>query len=397
MNNSIFKLENVIQNYAWGSQTAITELFGIDNPEQVPQAEIWMGTHPNGCSKLAHTGMLLSDFIQSDPANVLGDYTVERFGDLPFLFKVLSAEKPLSIQVHPSREKAIEGYQKENLQGLQLTDSSRNYKDDNHKPELVYALTFYKAMNGFRTIEEIVSLFDQAKVETLRVDLEKLILQPTSTGLKAFFDVVMNLSAERKQRALAELLQAVDQPAKTAKAREAFELIKEFRQDYRDDIGLFSPLLLNIVELEPGEAMFLHAETPHAYVKGTGLEIMANSDNVLRAGLTPKHMDIAELIANTNFISTDRDKLILKPFNIENKTAYPIPVEDFSFEIVNVETTERRQYVRSAEILFCIEGNCAIRHGSDVVTVAAGESVFVCHSTKVYEYFGEGRLARAFN
>ncbi|EIE1224345.1 mannose-6-phosphate isomerase, class I [Vibrio vulnificus] len=397
MNNSIFKLENVIQNYVWGSQTAITELFGIDNPEQVPQAEIWMGTHPNGCSKLAHTGMLLSDFIQSDPANVLGDYTVERFGDLPFLFKVLSAEKPLSIQVHPSREKAIEGYQKENLQGLQLTDSSRNYKDDNHKPELVYALTFYKAMNGFRTIEEIVSLFDQAKVETLRVDLEKLILQPTSTGLKAFFDVVMNLSAERKQRALAELLQAVDQPAKTAKAREAFELIKEFRQDYRDDIGLFSPLLLNIVELEPGEAMFLHAETPHAYVKGTGLEIMANSDNVLRAGLTPKHMDIAELIANTNFISTDRDKLILKPFNIENKTAYPIPVEDFSFEIVNVETTERQQYVRSAEILFCIEGNCAIRHGSDVVTVAAGESVFVCNSTKVYEYFGEGRLARAFN
>ncbi|EIY8040279.1 mannose-6-phosphate isomerase, class I [Vibrio vulnificus] len=397
MNNSIFKLENVIQNYVWGSQTAITELFGIDNPEQVPQAEIWMGTHPNGCSKLAHTGMLLSDFIQSDPANVLGDYTVERFGDLPFLFKVLSAEKPLSIQVHPSREKAIEGYQKENLQGLQLTDSSRNYKDDNHKPELVYALTFYKAMNGFRTIEEIVSLFDQAKVETLRLDLEKLILQPTSTGLKAFFDVVMNLSAERKQRALAELLQAVDQPAKTAKAREAFELIKEFRQDYRDDIGLFSPLLLNIVELEPGEAMFLHAETPHAYVKGTGLEIMANSDNVLRAGLTPKHMDIAELIANTNFISTDRDKLILKPFNIENKTAYPIPVEDFSFEIVNVETTERQQYVRSAEILFCIEGNCAIRHGSDVVTVAAGESVFVCHSTKVYEYFGEGRLARAFN
>ncbi|EGQ7755849.1 mannose-6-phosphate isomerase, class I [Vibrio vulnificus] len=397
MNNSIFKLENVIQNYVWGSQTAITELFGIDNPEQVPQAEIWMGTHPNGCSKLAHTGMLLSDFIQSDPANVLGDYTVERFGDLPFLFKVLSAEKPLSIQVHPSREKAIEGYQKENLQGLQLTDSSRNYKDDNHKPELVYALTFYKAMNGFRTIEEIVSLFDQAKVETLRVDLEKLILQPTSTGLKAFFDVVMNLSAERKQRALAELLQAVDQPAKTAKAREAFELIKEFRQDYRDDIGLFSPLLLNIVELEPGEAMFLHAETPHAYVKGTGLEIMANSDNVLRAGLTPKHMDIAELISNTNFISTDRDKLILKPFNIENKTAYPIPVEDFSFEIVNVETTERRQYVRSAEILFCIEGNCAIRHGSDVITIAAGESVFVCNSTKVYEYFGEGRLARAFN
>ncbi|EJA3101474.1 mannose-6-phosphate isomerase, class I [Vibrio vulnificus] len=397
MNNSIFKLENVIQNYVWGSQTAITELFGIDNPEQVPQAEIWMGTHPNGCSKLAHTGMLLSDFIQSDPANVLGDYTVERFGDLPFLFKVLSAEKPLSIQVHPSREKAIEGYQKENLQGLQLTDSSRNYKDDNHKPELVYALTFYKAMNGFRTIEEIVSLFDQAKVETLRLDLEKLILQPTSTGLKAFFDVVMNLSAERKQRALAELLQAVDQPAKTAKAREAFELIKEFRQDYRDDIGLFSPLLLNIVELEPGEAMFLHAETPHAYVKGTGLEIMANSDNVLRAGLTPKHMDIAELIANTNFISTDRDKLILKPFNIENKTAYPIPVEDFSFEIVNVETTERQQYVRSAEILFCIEGNCAIRHGSDVITIAAGESVFVCNSTKVYEYFGEGRLARAFN
>lgn len=397
MSKAVFKLDNVIQNYIWGSQTAINELFGIGNPDNQPQAEIWMGAHPNGCSKVAESGMLLSDLIAQDPVGVLGDYTVERFGDLPYLFKVLAADKPLSVQVHPSRNKAIEGYQKENSQGIELAAGNRNYKDANHKPELVYALTFYKAMNGFRPIGDIVSLFNQAGVETLRSEIDALADRPSAKGLQAFFSVVMNLAGERKSAALAELHQAINRTAKTSMARDAFSLIAEFNQEYADDIGLFSPLMLNVVELEPGEAMFLHAETPHAYVKGTGLEIMANSDNVLRAGLTPKHMDVAELIDNTQFVSIDPQHIKLTPYQMENKIGYPIPVDDFGFEVLKAASVEQSQYVRGAEILFCVEGMVTIRGREELVTLKAGESVFVCSNAKVYHYQGAGTLARAFN
>lgn len=397
MSKAVFKLDNVIQNYIWGSQTAINELFGIGNPDNQPQAEIWMGAHPNGCSKVAESGMLLSDLIAQDPVGVLGDYTVERFGDLPYLFKVLAADKPLSVQVHPSRSKAIEGYLKENSQGIELAADNRNYKDANHKPELVYALTFYKAMNGFRPISDIVSLFNQAAIETLRSEIDALADRPSAKGLQVFFSVVMNLAGERKNTALAELHQAINNKAKTSMARDAFALIAEFNQEYADDIGLFSPLMLNVVELEPGEAMFLHAETPHAYVKGTGLEIMANSDNVLRAGLTPKHMDVAELIDNTEFVSIDPQHIKLTPYQMENKIGYPIPVDDFGFEVLKADSVSQSQYVRGAEILFCVEGMVMIRGREEVVTLKAGESVFVCSNAKVYQYQGAGTLARAFN
>lgn len=397
MAKALLKLDNVIQNYIWGSKTAIGELFGIANPTDQPQAEIWMGAHPNGCSRVAETGMLLSDLIAQDPHGVLGDYTVERFGELPYLFKVLSAEKPLSVQVHPCKAKAIEGFARENAQGIELGAGNRNYKDPNHKPELVYALTFYKAMNGFRPVVDIVSLFNQAGVETLRTEIDALHANPSSEALSAFFTVVMNLSGERKQQAIAELLATVNRAAKTARAREAFELIKEFSQEYADDIGLFSPLLLNVIELEPGEAMFLHAETPHAYVKGTGLEIMANSDNVLRAGLTPKYMDVAELIDNTLFHSIAPDDIKLAPYQSDNKLSYPIPVDDFGFDIMAVSAQTKSQYVRGAEIVMCIDGDVVLQSGDEEVRLIAGESAFICHHAKVYHYQGEGTLARAFN
>ncbi|MCF7364460.1 mannose-6-phosphate isomerase, class I [Vibrio sp. A1-b2] len=397
MDNSIFKLDNVVQHYPWGSSTALSELFGIDNPDHVPQAEIWMGSHPNGCSKILTSGKTLAELILEDPNQVLGNYTADRFGDLPFLFKVLAAEKPLSVQVHPSKKKAEEGFEKENSLGIALGASNRNFKDGNHKPELVYALTFYKAMNGFRPISDIVSLFNQAKIESLRNDIDTLQANQHEKGLKVFFSVVMNLSGERKQQALSELFRALADGAKTLKAREAFSLISEFKRDYDDDIGLFSPLLLNVIELEPGDAMFLHAETPHAYVRGVGLEIMANSDNVLRAGLTPKYMDVSELIENTKFIPTPSERIKLRPYQMENKLGYPIPVDDFGFEIINVDSTSRKQYVRSAEILFCIEGKVDITVLNTTVTLVAGESAFVSCNSRGYNYRGSGVLARAFN
>tara|TARA_R110001583_G_scaffold16561_22_gene68000 strand:- start:11571 stop:12764 length:1194 start_codon:yes stop_codon:yes gene_type:complete len=397
MKNVIFKLNNVIQDYPWGSKTEITELFSIANPNNQHQAEIWMGAHANGCSKVASSGELLSDVINADPTAILGEYTQHRFGKLPYLFKVLSAEKPLSIQVHPRLSRAREGFSRENEQGIPVNAPNRNYRDDNHKPELVYALTFYQAMNGFRPLQEIIALFEEAQIATLSAELEALKATPNEIGLQAFFTAVMNLQDEPKQSALAELQQSNTRRPKTAMAREAFTMIAAFRKEYADDIGLFAPLMLNVVELAPGEAMFLHAETPHAYVKGTGLEIMGNSDNVLRAGLTPKYIDVPELIANTRFNSIASQDIRLAPVKKGNKSGYPIPVDDFAFEIITSDGDKKEQFVRSAEILFCIKGEVSVISQNDNVVIKAGESLFVCHSAKSYKYQGDAVFARAFN
>ncbi|MCG9630018.1 mannose-6-phosphate isomerase, class I [Vibrio sp. Isolate30] len=394
---SLFKLDNVIQNYAWGSKDSINQLFGIVNPNQEPQAEIWMGAHPNGCSKVGGTGEALSNVIDENKVDVLGGYTAARFGELPFLFKVLAAETPLSIQVHPNKRKSEMGYERENALGIPLNASNRNYKDPNHKPELVYALTFYKAMNGFRPIEDIISLFEEANIPSLAIELNVLKANADSDALKAFFTAIMSLEGEKKEAALNELEAAHQRSAKTVMGREAMQYSKDFKQHYPGDIGLFAPLMLNTVELAPGEAMFLFAETPHAYVQGTGLEIMANSDNVLRAGLTPKYIDVPELIDNTIFEPIKPENIRLKPVLKEGKMSYPIPVDDFGFDILSASDESKSQYLRSAEILFCVEGEATVTSEGQSITLKPGESVFVSNNSSVYQYQGNGILARAFN
>ena len=394
---SLFKLDNVIQHYPWGSKQSISELFDIQNPNAEPQAEIWMGAHPRGCSRVADTGQLLSEVLSQDSKGMFGEYTEARFGELPYLFKVLAAETPLSIQVHPSKKKAQLGFERENKLGISLDASNRNYKDPNHKPELVYALTFYKAMNGFRPIQQIIELFKEAEISSLDIEISALAINPNSEGLKVFFTSVMTLEGERKKLALEQLYSAYERRPKTAMGREALQYSKGFEQHYVDDIGLFSPLMLNTIELAPGEAMFLHAETPHAYIEGTGLEIMANSDNVLRAGLTPKFIDVPELIDNTCFETTDIEGIKLKPIEKEDKLSFPIPVDDFGFDILSVSEEISQQYLRSAEILFCIGGEVTISTKEHKLMLSSGESVFISNDAGMYEYQGQGILARAYN
>lgn len=394
---SLFKLDNVIQNYAWGSVDSIQKLFGIANPNQEPQAEIWMGAHPNGCSKVSETGDLLSRIIEENKIEILGDYTAARFGELPFLFKVLAAQTPLSIQVHPNKQNSEIGFHRENGQGIPLNASNRNYKDPNHKPELVYALTVYKAMNGFRPIADIIALFEEVQIPSLAHALASLKTGADSDALKAFFTTIMSLEGERKSRALEELYAAYERPAKTALGREGLQYSMDFNKHYPDDIGLFAPFMLNTVELAPGEAMFLFAETPHAYVQGTGLEIMANSDNVLRAGLTPKYIDVPELIDNTIFEPIKLEDIRLKPVLKEGKASYPIPVDDFGFDILTAAEVSKVQYLRSAEILFCVEGEAALTSEGQTMTLKAGESVFISNDSNAYQYKGNAILARAYN
>ncbi|MEZ8694204.1 mannose-6-phosphate isomerase, class I [Vibrio splendidus] len=393
----LIKLDNVIQNYAWGSKVSINKLFGIANPNSEPQAEMWMGAHPNGCSKVAQSGQWLSELIASNPTLILGEYTYSRFGELPYLFKVLAAATPLSIQVHPNKRKAAIGFERENKQGIALNAAHRNYKDPNHKPELVYALTFYKAMNGFRPIKDIIALFEEAHISSLSDEINTLKQQPDSQALKVFFSAIMSLDGERKKAALEELDTAYSRPAKTAMGREAMQYSQDFKQHYPGDIGLLAPLMLNTVELAPGEAMFLFAETPHAYVQGTGLEIMANSDNVLRAGLTPKYIDVPELIDNTLFEPIQPQDIKLEPVFKDRKQSYPIPVDDFGFDILPVLDQSELQYIRGAEIIFCIEGKVSVSSAGQQVTLTPGESAFISCDSGSYRYQGHGRLARAYN
>ncbi|MEZ9852486.1 mannose-6-phosphate isomerase, class I [Vibrio breoganii] len=393
----MFKLNNVIQNYAWGSHTSLSSLFGFDNPDNEPQAELWMGAHPNGCSRLDDLDTSLADYITNDAKNMLGDYSANRYGQLPYLFKVLAAQTPLSIQVHPNKRNSELGFERENAQGIEFTAANRNYKDPNHKPELVYAITEYKAMNGFREFETIIALFDEVNIEDLAEDVNAFKASPNALGLKTLFTTLLALAGEKQQHALAQLKGNFGKPNLSDKAKQALDYSEHFCKLYPNDNGLFAPLFLNVVELQPGEAMFLHAETPHAYVQGTALEVMASSDNVLRAGLTPKHIDVEELVSNVRFEPIIESELLTEPLLREGHLHFPVPVDDFRFDVLEAKQTKQSVYVRSAEIVFCVEGEVHLDSADKELTLKAGESAFIPFDTAQYQHCGTGLLARVSN
>ncbi|WP_421142844.1 mannose-6-phosphate isomerase, class I [Aeromonas dhakensis] len=390
---SFLSMQNPIQGYDWGSHDALTTLFGIPNPAGKPQAELWMGAHPNGCSEVVLAGQAqkLSTLIERAPAAVLGEATQTRFGSLPFLFKVLCAEKALSIQVHPSKAQAEAGFAKEEAAGISPKAANRNYKDPNHKPELVFALTPYQAMNGFRAIPAILALFERVKLPALAELVAALAASQNEAGLQHFFHQLLVLEGARKEEALAGLLAF----AAKHQDEETFALITSLAAQYPGDVGLFSPLLLNVVTLQPGQAMYLDACTPHAYVRGTGLEIMANSDNVLRAGLTPKYIDVAELLDCTRCLPKPDDQILLAPRQEGAVQHFEVPVPDFTFSVY--PAGEHQLTTASAEILFAIDEAVILKRGDDTLRLEKGQSAFIPAATGRYQLLAEGRVARAGN
>ncbi|AYA11565.1 mannose-6-phosphate isomerase [Enterobacter roggenkampii] len=387
------KLINSVQNYAWGSKTALTDLYGIANPNNLPMAELWMGAHPKSSSKIEDASgqaRSLRDVIDADKAALLGDKVAQRFGELPFLFKVLCADQPLSIQVHPNKQASEIGFAKENAAGIPLDAAERNYKDPNHKPELVFALTPFLAMNAFREFSEIISLLQP--VAGANNAIAHFLENPNAEALSQLFASLLNMQGEEKSHALAVLKAALD--SQQGEPWETIRLISEF---YPDDSGLFSPLLLNVVKLNPGEAMFLFAETPHAYLQGVALEVMANSDNVLRAGLTPKYIDIPELVANVKFVAKPAAELLTQPVKNGAELDFPIPVEDFAFSLHDLSQTETTIAQESAAILFCVEGEATLHKGEQRLVLKPGESAFVAANESPVSVSGTGRLARVFN
>ncbi|MDI7419437.1 mannose-6-phosphate isomerase [Cronobacter turicensis] len=387
------KLINSVQNYAWGSKTALTELYGVANPEGLPMAELWMGAHPKSSSKIQDAQgrtRALREVIDADKTALLGAPVAERFGELPFLFKVLCADQPLSIQVHPNKQASEEGFARENAAGIPLDAAERNYKDPNHKPELVFALTPFLAMNAFREFSEIVSLLQP--VAGAHTAIAHFLAEPNADRLRELFAGLLNMQGEEKSRALAVLKATV-----ASQQGEPWDTIRFIAQFYPDDSGLFSPLLLNVVKLNPGEAMFLFAETPHAYLQGVALEVMANSDNVLRAGLTPKYIDIPELVANVKFVAKPAAQLLTQPEKDGAALEFPIPVEDFAFSLHDLQSQPQRLAQESAAILFCVEGEAVLSKGDERLTLKPGESAFVAANESPVNASGVGRLARVYN
>jgi mannose-6-phosphate isomerase len=289
------RLECPVQHYAWGSTTAIPELLGVAADGR-PWAELWIGAHPAAPSILPD-GTPLDEAIAGDPAGWLGTAVVQRFGPrLPYLLKVLAAGEPLSLQAHPSEAEARAGFDRENAAGLALDAPTRVYKDPHHKPELLCALTPFDALCGFRPISDTSDL---------------LAALPTARGLQPFGELLRRAHdpADALREVVGTLLTmpAGDQrhlAEETAAACAAhdgpFSLetswMVRLADRYPGDIGSVVSLFLNVVRLEPGQAIGLTSGNLHAYLSGTGVELMANSDNVLRGGLTPKHVDVPELL-----------------------------------------------------------------------------------------------------
>ena len=298
---TIALLNNSIQEYEWGSFTAIPKLLGAKWPFDKPAAELWIGAHPKAPSKVYYNKKWISllNLLEEYPEDILGKETASKFKNrLPFLFKVLAAEKPLSIQAHPDRTQAIEGFEKENQLKIALNAFNRNYRDENHKPELICALTPFEALNGFRPVNEIIANIEKVCPNSLKEEKEYLLSKPGETGVKAFFHSLLTMEYDRKK---AVIESAIINISDSMKNEPCFKWMIKLYEQYPDDIGAFSPLILNLVVLNSGQAMFIASKQLHGYLNGVGIEVMANSDNVLRVGLTSKHIDTEELLKVLDF------------------------------------------------------------------------------------------------
>jgi mannose-6-phosphate isomerase len=358
------RLATTIRPYDWGSVTALPRLFGTE-PTGKPQAELWMGAHPGAPSTVGDVP--LGDLIARDPAATLGERTAARFGpELPYLLKVLAIERPLSLQVHPTSEQAAAGYAGENARGIPLGDFARTYKDASHKPEMVCALTPFHGLCGFRAPASAAGLLDRLGLPGLRPWIDTLTSGEPARAVRTVFAEMLGEAA----RPLRDLIEQ----ALLGSAEPDLAAYGDIARAYPGDPGITAALLLNHVELEPGQALYLGAGVPHAYLGGIGVEIMANSDNVLRCGLTSKHVDVAELMRVVEFGPSE--PFLVEPVR-EAAGAYDYrpPAPEFAltrYELAGESAHELAEGV--PRIVLCVEGEA--RLGDDLI-LRPGESAFV--------------------
>ncbi|MYR03635.1 MULTISPECIES: mannose-6-phosphate isomerase, class I [unclassified Streptomyces] len=360
------RLDNTVRPYAWGSPTAIPQLLGVE-PTGEPQAEMWMGAHPGAPSRTARG--TLAEVIDAAPERELGKETVARFGPrLPFLLKLLAAGAPLSLQVHPDLEQAREGYADEERRGVPIDAPHRNYKDANHKPELICALTEFDGLCGFREPAHAAELLAALGVDSLKPYVDLLGAHPEEAALREVLTAILSADRADMARTVAEATAAC------AHLGGDHAPYAGLAHHFPGDPGVIAAMLLNHVRLQPGEALFLGAGVPHAYLDGLGVEIMANSDNVLRCGLTPKHVDVPELLRVVRFEAGDPG--VLRPEAApDGEEVYETPIDEFRLSrYALAEGGAAHDLTRDTpQILLCTAGS--VRAGEH--ELGPGQSVFV--------------------
>ena len=366
-------LKNGVRHYPWGSRTFIPELLGEPSPADRPYAELWMGAHPDEPS-VRCDGVPLDKSIEADPEPLLGAAVHERFGArLPFLLKVLAAEAPLSLQAHPTPEQARAGFAAEEAAGVPMNDPTRTFKDPYHKPELLVALTTFEALCGFRPIEGTLHCLAKLEVPELKPTIAAL----ARSGLRAVIPQLLALSGERR----AELVEAVAASAARFVAAGDPEFINTYRwaaklaESYPGDPGVVISLMCNHLKLAPGEGVYLPAGNLHAYLCGAGIELMASSDNVLRGGLTGKHVDLAALMEVLDF--TDGRVPVISPVLGPVGLRYPVPIEDFELTRCRIDENGGALTTRGPQVLLCTEGTAVLTTADTELALAKGQAAFV--------------------
>ena len=408
--SGLFRLKGVVQNYEWGGFDFIPALLGQPHPSQRPCAELWLGTHPGGESSLdAPQGELsLPEFIKASPVKILGESVAARFQNtLPYLLKVLDARKMLSIQAHPTIAQAQAGFAAEEARRVPIAAPTRNYKDRNHKPEVHVALTDFWMLHGFRALEGIAkSLRDVVGLRGLMPEFgDRLALAGNdraarSALLRELYSRAMTLPQDEVDGLLDPLVAHLEREVPTDKDNPDFWAARAAREfplpDGHRDRGIFSIYLLNLVRLRPGEATFQEAGTLHAYLEGVNVELMANSDNVLRGGLTPKNVDVPELMRVLHFEEGPLE--ILRGLDVGNgETRFPAPVADFELSriVCSRENPYHSPHRTGPDILIVLEGEISASDGAGTLHLKRGESLFAPYDT-AYTLIGDSEAAVLF-
>lgn len=385
------KLQASFQPYAWGSTSFIQTLCSLKDLMGKPLAEMWLGAHPKAPSLLFRNGqeIPLNEFIAADPEQNLGNAAKMNDAQLPFLLKVLAAGQALSIQVHPDKAAAEIGFAAENAAGIDINDPKRSFKDANHKPELLYALSPFVMLSGFRPYGEIIHYFRKFNIRYLWHSFSAFADKPNPETFKNLFSKIMN-SPESQLHSFGKL---IEQPRNSSEEGlvQIQQLCEELIVQHRLDVGIVAPLLMNVITLSPGEAIYLDAGILHAYVKGYGIEVMANSDNVIRGGLTTKFIDLPKLIAHTQF-----SPCVPKPVAIsqvdETRMRYLSPASEFELQTMELDGSYQLQSHGSPRIILCMEGSFSC---NDTMQIMRGEAIFIAANEANTLLSGTAKLVSA--
>ncbi len=400
-------LRPVVRPYAWGSRTAIAELQGRPVPAPGPEAELWMGAHPSAPSGVgpdASWPTALDAVIAADPDRELGPDCASRFGGrLPFLLKVLSAERALSIQVHPSRAQAEAWFAAEDERGLASGDPARNYVDDWPKPELLYALTPFEVVAGLRAPADAAGLLRALAVDRLQPLAAQLSAATSEQAMAGALASVLEWPEPGRAELVAEVVVACSKLAASGSEvspyADACAAAVRVAADHPGDLGIVALLLMRHVVLQPGQAVFMPAGGLHAYLRGTGIELLANSDNVVRAGLTGKHIDVPELL---KLVDASVSVPVLSPRVLpDGITWFDTPAPEFRLYVLDLTGPALALPARGPRILLCLEGTCALRSvpgsttSGSTLDLTRGDSCFIPFADGPIHATGHARLVLA--